>query len=350
MSGFETGNFDEWTGAYIDIGAVITVTPSLSHSGTYSCLHNDSYRSWVYKTFNVGLPVIYGSFWFRWRHYQDLPWGESFFGTNTIFWLAGPSATQISFGWRSYLGRLDIYKGNAFDTGGVLLGITPQWLLAPSVWHLIEFRIAIDNINGQVQVRIDGVSPYAIDLTGVNTQGDTTAKTVNTIYTGFYLRPNDFIDGYWDDVVIDNSNWPGASKIVRLPINNNGAINQWTPSTGLNYQCVDEIAHSETDYIGTQVSENIDLFTTSGFVPGVSCNVNSIQSIVYAWKDGKGDVSILPVLRAGVTVYECTSAIIGWNPLQITRILETNPITHGAFSLEDINNLQFGAVFSSIDY
>jgi hypothetical protein len=347
MSGFETGNFDEWTKAYIDIGAVVEVTSSLSHSGTYSCLHNDGYRSWVYKTFNVGLPKIYGSFWFRWRHYMDLPWGEDFFGTNTIFWLKGPSATQISFGWPSYLGRLDIFRGNAYDTGGVLLGVSPQWLLAPSVWHLIEFMIVIDNINGQVQVRIDGKMPYAIDLNGVNTLGDITAKTVNTIYTGFYWRPNSFIWGYWDDVVIDDSNWTNGSRIIRLPIIGNGALTQWTPSAGSNYQCIDEIPVSDTDYIQTQGFENVDLFTTSVFTPGVSCNIKSIQESVRVTKDGLNVTSIYPLLSAGVTIHRGFSKSLSFSFKNETQIWETNPLTLGAFTIADLSNLQFGVEFSS---
>jgi hypothetical protein len=344
VEGFETGNAGQWDTFSASVGESMNVVSDQKHSGTYSIYNGNLYWSYWTKLFNITSGTLYGSFWHRW-HYSTGAWGSvGWFEIVDFFTLTGPSTNQVSLNFSNALGTIRAMRGDCF---GTTLASSSQWLLTYDTWHLIQFKIFVHPVFGVFQVWLDGVPTPVIDLNNINTQGDSISTTISSFHLGFHERTNGVTNCWWDDLILDDAALPGGSKIVPLTVNNNGASNLWTPTVGLNYQCIDEIPTNDADYVQTQGLENIDLFTTSGFSPGVPCNIKSIQESVRTMKDGVDISSVHPLLRSGATIFKGLSKTLSFSFKNETQIWETNPLTLEAFTIDEVGALQFGVDFSS---
>jgi hypothetical protein len=372
MSGFETGNLSEWDGSTGMYGSYAKVVQTNVHTGLYSLMndmfqaaayknlsyvydageHFESYHPLVPNVIDTGLHTLYGSFWFRWEAWSGT-WGSDWFGTNAIFWISGEWGAQVSFGWRSWLGKLEIYRGMAYDTYNswgystpALLGSTPEFLITPSTWHLIEFKVYIHHAYGIVQVKVN--QDLVVDLSNVNTRGDLdptlsrATTNINRVYLGYGYRSNGATDGNWDDFVLDTSEWTNGGRIMPLPLTGNGSINLWTPSSGLNYSCVDEVPYNDSDYVQTYNVNDVDVYAKQA-LPDAAYNVSSVLVTARTWKDGgNSDLTLTAALKAGMTVFAGSQNLLNYNPLLKSFIWETNPLTGNDFIADDFNSTEFG--------
>jgi len=51
-----------------------------------------------------------------------------------------------------------------------------------------------------------------------------------------------------DNLIVDNAGWIGQTRIQGLAVSGAGTTTQFDPSTGSNYECVNEVPYSDTDY------------------------------------------------------------------------------------------------------
>jgi len=351
MTGAETGDQLEWTtfrgwmAWYVNF-----VVSNQVHTGSYSFFNSALYGDeYLIKTFDNALTTIYGSLWYRWQYYTG-GWGDSWFGSTSLIWFRGPGKVQCGIGVQ-YNGILRAYAGMPYgtDAGDVYLASSPIYSVIYERWNLIEFKIVVHPTNGIFQVRINGIEPLAIDLTDVNTRGDVVANSNNMLdfRMGNYWRVNGVFSSWYDDIILDDVEWTNGGRIVRLPITHNGSSNVWVPSTGINYQCIDEVPANSADYISTSTRGASDLFTTSS-MPGVSCNVKSVKVSAHASKDGGPSSAVLQTfIRSGLAIDQDAQRPLKYgDQLYDSTIFQTSPLTSLPFTIPEVNSLEWGVQFA----
>ena len=137
-----------------------------------------------------------------------------------------------------------------------------------ATWYLVEGYFKMSDTSGSGILKVNGI-------TEIEYGGDTkpgTATTFNRILLSGAGSGMGSPLTKWDDIAlndtsgsVDNS-WCGEGRIEKLAVNDNGDLNEWTPSSGSAWQCVDDIPpNGETDYITSRVSGQRDMFNLTAF-------------------------------------------------------------------------------------
>jgi len=157
-----------------------------------------------------------------------------------------------------------------YNGAGVLLGTSAIDLIPATTWLYIEARCTVHNTTGVVVVRINNTE--VLNLTNKDTRyGTEYIKKVR-----FALVRN--IDTWFDDFYIDSSQFHGDVTIKTFWPDSDETHQDWTPSAGNRFQCVDEQGpNDDTDYISsaTVTDQNSFGFTTGALadtVVGVQLN------------------------------------------------------------------------------
>ena len=89
-----------------------------------------------------------------------------------------------------------------------------------SNWIVIEFKIVVHNIAGELTLKINGEQVYS--ATGLDTRNSGTGVVDNIIfYTSFGGV------AYLDDIVVDDANWPGLGGLEVLRPSDDGHYTDW---------------------------------------------------------------------------------------------------------------------------
>jgi hypothetical protein len=346
VEGFETGDMSQWDRFDTSVNEPMQFVTNVVYSGMYSLYYFGLYYSHWVKTIDLRNGVIFGSLRHRWAAAwpYSTGWADSTFPISDIISFSGISKTsQITIGYNGQYGTLNVLRGNYLS--GTILGSTAQWSYLFSVWHLIQFKIVIHPTNGIIQIWVDGNPIPEINLSGINTRNDSTDEIIE-VDIGPHVRTNTFTAQWWDDLILDSEVLPSGSRVVSLPVSNNGVTNQWQPSSGLNYQCIDEVPYSDADYVYSYSIGDIDLFSNAGLSLSSTSAIQSIQTILRSWKSGLIPKTLRPVLRSGSTNFLNKTKFLGLAPATKTQIWERNPATGLSFVPADVGNLQFGVQHS----
>ena len=209
---------------------------------------------------------------------------------------------------------------------------------ANQTWYLLEVYCLIDDSAGRVIVKVDGI--VDIDYTG-DTRNGGTSGVIDRINWG-YRNGGPQTSCYIDDVVIDDANWIGNSGIAGLSPNGAGNSTQWDPSTGANYACVDEVPPSDTDYVSTNVVDEVDTYALSN-LPSEAAVVKCVQVMARARKEGASTPQNLnlAVRTTGGDAYSgdkaLTTSFAGHS-----NLWETNPGTALAWTVAEVNAMEAG--------
>lgn len=207
--------------------------------------------------------------------------------------------------------------------------------LSTGQWYRIEMSYDSTTLSATAcEAKIDGV-------TFASGNADFTA-TPNSLgcFTDFGDATLDYIV---DDCAINDStgsfqnSWPGEGEVIVLMPDNNGDNSQWTGSDGNstnNYQLVDEVPPSSTDYVESNTSGQIDDYNLQATPAAMDSNdiINVVHVGVYAAvSDATGsdpDIVLRIKASASGTVEESAS-------------LDVNSITyHGPAPLPASDNYQ----------
>jgi len=181
-----------------------------------------------------------------------------------LFSLADGGTIQVQLQTDYTNRKIAVWRGPS--TTGVLLGQTANGIL-PNLneWCFIEWKVTIDNAAGSVIVRVDDVE--VLNLTGIDTQ-----NTANARATIARLNSGQTVDDYYccdGSGAAPFNTFLGNSRIyTEFPIAND--VVQWTPSTGSNFQNVDDPGDIDGDTT-TNSSATVgqkDFFSVTGDVPG----------------------------------------------------------------------------------
>lgn len=230
-------------------------------------------------------------------------------------------------------------------SGSTTLGTSAAAVIFAGSEHHIQFMVVINDATGTYEVKVDGVS--VLSGTGADTK-----NTANAYANGYDIGNGgasgssiDIDDLYvWNGAGSLNTGFPGDVKVFASLPSGAGNSAQWTPSTGSNYQCVDESSpNAATDYVSETTVNEKDTYAFADIAG--SGTVLGAQVSVYAQKSDAGAVrGIKAVCRSGSTEADSAEAILStsWRyALQVP--FETDPATSAAWaSLAALNAAEWG--------
>lgn len=225
-------------------------------------------------------------------------------------------------------GLLEVRRGN---TVGTLLA-TGTTVLSNDTWYLIEYHYKADDTNGRWEVKVNGGS-IEIDYTGDTTSGGTTI-------TDLYLYPGTTCR--YDNFIIDGTSWVGDTRIQGRKVTGPGNSTQWTPSTGSNWACVDDVPPNDSEYISINTADQVDLYTLEDLVGSIA-SVKAVQLVARAMKEGSPTPQqIALMVRTGSTDYASADKALTISLIGHANIWNENPNTSSAWTTGDVNGAQVG--------
>lgn len=222
--------------------------------------------------------------------------------------------------------RLGSYNGTLLASGNTVFN-------SGETRH-IEIAYAPLNSGGILTVRFGGVN----ELTYT---GDTTAGLENITKIIFGTASSDYgVDMFLDDVVIDNTNWIGNTYIQKGQVSGAGTTTQFTPSAGANYQCIDEIPYSDTDYNSSNTVGHIDTFPITA-ITGAIISVKSVQLEARIAYEGT-PTHIQLGCRSGGVNYFADDFLPILSFRKVSKILELNPDGNIEWTKSAVNAMEIG--------
>lgn len=214
---------------------------------------------------------------------------------------------------------------------------TSTAVLSVNTTYLIESYVKIADTGGRFVIKVNGI--IVIDYTGDTRPGSIT--TLDSIKLSSNTGQSWNFQGYYDDIVIDNANWPGASRIEGILPTANGTTNNLTPVGGVNYECVNDI--SDTDYIHTNTSDQLDLYTTGNLTNTIG-SIKCVQVSASARKLSNANPQNLQlVTRSNNTNYVSGSKVLPSDyGVDLYNLWEVNPGTSTAWAESEVNAAEFG--------
>lgn len=213
------------------------------------------------------------------------------------------------------IGRLALFRGTTEIA-------TSSLILVPDRFYWLEMRVVCAS-SGRFVLRVDGAD--VIDFTGQTTNSATTnpagvqgvrflpgnAGTSTAEHTSF------------DDIVIwDNqTGWPntfpiGPHRISALAPNAAGTTTAWTPSTGANWQAVDErvtAAYSESDFVSATTANSVDLYNMEN-LPTTALDVRTVVANIVGRGTETPKTIDVAVRSASTTVFTTATRDLGIFP------------------------------------
>jgi hypothetical protein len=222
-----------------------------------------------------------------------------------------------------------------------------------SVWNYIEMKITVDDSVGAYEIRVNGVTK--ISGSNVDTRGYSGTDKINQFRLFTYSHPWSTTNSYYDDLyILDNSgsinnDFLGDCRVDVIKPNGAGTTTQWTPSTGANYECVNEVPESGTDYVYTSTLDNIDLYSLEDLPVGANGEIFGIM--INHWEK-RAEVGVptrtAPLYRIGGTTYELTDRDLGSSYTYDKEVIELNPDTGVQWIDDDINSLEVGIKLTDV--
>jgi len=243
-------------------------------------------------------------------------------------------------------GTLSVVRGNQ---GGTVLGTTTA-VVPFSTFTFIEWKVLIDPSVGTVDVRINGAS--ALSLTGQNTRSSGTSQwtafnlgVIDAVFNTYGTTSN---TDYDDLYVLDGSGssplnaFLGDARVDARYPTGAGATTGWTPSTGSNWQNVDDTApDGDSTYNATSTVNAVDTFVTQD-APVAGALLYGVQLCLSQKKTDSGTCSLAPVVRHSSTNYAGTAFNPSTSYAVACTVYGTNPGTSAAWTETDFNNAEFG--------
>lgn len=262
---------------------------------------------------------------------------------------SAPSGERVIFGWVDNttvqvsvtIGadmKVRVYRGTPSTN---LLGTSTEVLsLGSGFWHYLEVKVTVDGSVGAVQVKLDGAS--IITLTGVNTQATANAYATKFVLGGDTVGTGWGAQGFIDDFYLNDTGFLGECRIDGLVPTGAGNSTQWTPSTGSNWQNVDDAnnPNNDTDFNSSSTVGQIDSFATSN-LPSAVGTVHGVMMEMWARKDDVGTRQVAQLLRMGGVDYPLTTNTMLSTYSIFYEVLTQDP-SPAAWTIASVNAMEVG--------
>lgn len=238
----------------------------------------------------------------------------------------------------SPIGRLQVINGD-----GTVLATGTTDIIAGNYYY-IEFKATINGTTGAVELKLNAATDAS--ASNVDTLNTATA-TVNNVRFRSSSESASATTDIDDIYVLDgsgssNTTFLGDVRVECLFPEGAGALTQWTPSAGQNYQDVDESdPNDDTDYVQTSTATNTDTYTFTDLTPTTG-TVKGVQINIVARKDDAGTRTIAPVIRQSSSNQVGSNQNITTNFAHYRQIYDVNPHTSVAFTISEVNADEFG--------
>jgi hypothetical protein len=326
-----------WIDGFDEIGSTDQKYSASERSGSWSSGPNSAYgygrslrvqNGWVAPTLS-GAPftVLFSAF--------DLILYNDYDVTQLQFEFWDESAASVQCYLKTALNQTTLGYDLQLYRGAALL-YTWTGVLQQNLWQHVSLRCKIDPTSGSVTLAVNGVDKGT--FTG-NTQ-----NTANTRVDRFRVN----MTANNERVNIDN--WVIAAGLATdslLPVarvygalmpNANVAV-QWTPSTGQNWQTVDEIPPSDTDYNSTSTSGNRDVFSHAA-PASVGDTVLAVRVNARAYADASDQIQNL--VRVSGTDYYGAAKSPTASYFSYGYLWQNNPATSSPWTPTEAINAGFG--------
>lgn len=219
---------------------------------------------------------------------------EGYYDTaQRLFAVYNGTTQHLSVSIDNSSGFLKVRRGN---WSGTVIATGTTAIIA-SQWYSIEWRMTIDDTNGVVIIKINGVTD--IDLSNADTRNG--GDAVIDIFELNLGTAKNTVDIYVDDIALDNANFPGRVAVYPLTVSSDGYYESWTLSSGTDtYALLDENPPSMTDYISSDVSNAKSSCGISHSVPS-GATILGIQVNSMAQLDGAGSTQFRHFTRLAST-------------------------------------------------
>lgn len=223
---------------------------------------------------------------------------------------------------------------------------TSDFSLNFDTWYYVELKWKCHASEGLGELRLNEQTLFSFS----NTDTRPSLGIANQIAM-VQIRGGSYIDMHYDDIYIldttgsKNNDFLGDVRIDAVNPNGAGNYSQMTPSAGSNYQCVDETAFDDSDYVQDASDGNKDSYSYAD-VPtdlddlaifGVQLNNVSQRTA------GTDNRKLKGFLRTGSTDYEETTAqSLSDSFFRQQTIWEDDPSDSNDWTKAKINACEFG--------
>jgi hypothetical protein len=181
-------------------------------------------------------------------------------GAQTIFGFRDAGTAQTDL-------RIDGSGGLFFTRNGTTLGSVSTLKLSANTLYSLVLKIVIDGSAGVAECKVGGTSFLALS-------SQNTKNSSNAFFNQILITSGSGLNPYFDNMVLwdttsgtgnDLTGYPTGELVVDTAgVAGAGANNDFTPSTGSNYQNVDEaIQNGDTDYNSSVTVNNVDTFAVA---------------------------------------------------------------------------------------
>jgi hypothetical protein len=202
--------------------------------------------------------------------------------------------------------------------------------------YLIEIYYKVADTGGRWTVKVDGVQ--VIDYTGdTQASGNASTDRVGFGYDGVLT-----CSGYFDNIVLDSAAWIGKTYVQKIVPTGAGSSTQWTPSAGSNYQTVDEVPASDSDFNEVNAAAQLDTFAAGNLVGSIGA-VLCVQLQARAFYEGAPTPTKLKLaVRSGTTNYYGSDETLTTVAKAWMKLWETDPDTAAAWTESGVNAAEIG--------
>lgn len=235
-------------------------------------------------------------------------------------------------------GLLELRRGTS---AGTLLA-TGTTVISANQWRYYEMRCTIADSGGICQVRLDGAVTNEIDYVG-DTRNAGTLTTIDAVSLRGLTNAR-YADWYICNALgSTNSGFLGDVAVRTLVPTGDGATSQLVGSDGnsvSNWQQVDELPSSGTDYNGTATVGQKDTYAITDLPAGVT-SVYGVQVAALMAKSDAGAASAKPVTRVSGTDYAPDTIVLTTSYVESLKTWDLDP-AGAAWTPAKVNGMEIG--------
>jgi hypothetical protein len=308
IDSFEPRNLDLWDA---NNGCSIVATAGLSLKGSY-CVYGSDDSKFMRKNL-LGKDEYYFAFQIRSKDVSG----------RTFFKVYNGGSQLISFDLDNTTRKIQVRN----SVPSTLVVGSKAYVV--NTTYFMQIYIKIADSGGRVVVKYDGVTD--IDFTG-----DTKGGSLSLIN-----RLQLFGWGYFNNVIIDDSVWIEETEICLLKPAGIGNSSSWTPTSGDNYTCVDEVPYNDADYVSENDADAIDTYAAENS-PGDLVSVKCAQIQARTRKDSDSLLNNMNlVVRSGAD-YHGGDELLTTSFAGKAKLWEVNPADSQVWEKADIDAMEIG--------
>ena len=229
-----------------------------------------------------------------------------------------------------------------------VIGSTSITIIDDNVWYYLETKTFVDDTAGSAEIRINGATH--LTLNAIDSDPSSGAhKAVNHIElwssTVNSIAVTTFIDDLYllDTTGVINNDFLGDVYIQAILPNAAGSNTDWSPSSGANFECVDDTdIDDDTTFVSTTTDNSVDTYNFEDVTAITGSTIKAVVANIVAKKDGAAIRHIAPVARLNSLEYEGDNINLSDSYKLHQHVWENRPSDGNSWSIADIDNGEFG--------